>query len=537
MARSHVRNASQLFEFSKSLSRPSLRLAASGLSGLLLFACFPSLDWDLLVWVACLPLLIAVVSEPQLVRAFFLGFLAGAIFLAGNCYWFVIVTKRYGGLSTALAVGVLAAFVIGFSIFLGVFGLVESWVARRSVPLALMLSPFLWVSLELARTYYFIAGFPWNLLGYAVEATGLKQLAAFTAVYGLSFLAMATSALAAWALLEPSRRWVRTALAIWLGALAVTNWIATPPLLPPGSNDVYLVQPNVPLEEKALEHWVPEHDRGPLDRLVAMTLESRARNASSLASPPLLIWSENPAPFYFNRDPLFREAMERMAREAQAYVVAGTVNFVGNDVMRPTNTAVVLDPEGRVQLEYDKIHLVPFGEYVPDWVPAGVGKITSEVGNYVAGSKYVTARTPAGTLSIFICYEAIFPQLVRRLVPPEPGVLVNISNDAWYGDSSAAEQHLMMARLRAVENGRFLLRATNDGITAVIDPYGRVVEQLPRRRQMVLPGHFNYLGGRTFYSAYGDVFAWMCVMLTVFSLAGTMVPKQAFHKTVIVNHQ
>src|SRR2546425_2012427 len=183
------------------LEQPRFRCLASVLSGLLLFACFPKLDWNLLVWAACFPLLAAVVSEPRLVRAFFLAYLSGAVFLAGSCYWFVIVMERYGGLSPALAVGVLLLFAVVFSVIFGAFGLVEAWVARRSRMTALALSPFLWVSLELARTY-FLTGVPWNLLGYAVQPSGLSQLASVTAVYGLSFLAVATSALLASALLS-----------------------------------------------------------------------------------------------------------------------------------------------------------------------------------------------------------------------------------------------------------------------------------------------------------------------------------------------
>jgi apolipoprotein N-acyltransferase len=165
-----------------------------------------------------------------------------------------------------------------------------------------------------------------------------------------------------------------------------------------------------------------------------------------------------------------------------------------------------------VQLAYDKIHLVPFGEYVPAWAfPSLVGKITYEAGDFVPGTSCRTAQTADGGIGLFICYEAIFPQLVRRLVPEGPGVLVNISNDAWFGDSAAPFQHLEMACLRAIENRRYLLRGTNDGVTAVIDPYGRVAARLSRHQQAVLVGRFAYLSERTFYTAYGDVFAWLCV--------------------------
>ncbi len=463
-----------------------------------------------------MPLLASLASERNLARAFWFGYLSGAIFLAGSCYWFVGVVERYGGLSPPLAVGVLALFLIVFSIFYGVFGLVVAWVARLSLPLALALSPFLWVSLELARTYYVGGGFPWNLLGYAVRPIGLRQLASFTAVYGLSFLGVSASALLGWVLLGFRRKWVWCALVAWLALLIIANWISTPSPTTPGGNEGYLVQPNVPLEESAAEHWAPWRDPAPLERLVAMTLASLDREGKSSPAPPLVVWSENPAPFYFSRDPVFRRAVENMARKSHAYVIVGTVAFLGNNDAQPQNSAVVLDPEGQMLMQYDKIHLVPFGEYVPSWAfPGKVGKITSGVGNYVPGSSYKVARISQGTIGICICYEAIFPQLVRRIVSEGAGVLVNISNDAWYGDSSAAFQHLEMASLRAIENHRFLLRVTNDGITAVIDPNGRVVAEFPRHKSGVLPARFAFVAGRTFYSAHGDLFAWFCVVVSV----------------------
>jgi apolipoprotein N-acyltransferase len=517
---------------------PSLRWAAAALSGVLMFACFPRPNWNLMVWSACLPLLATLLSEQSLARAFGLAYLSGAIFLAGSCYWFIEVMQRYGKLSSTLAVGVLVLFVVIFAMFFGLFGLAETWMARRSISQALLLSPFLWVSMEIARTYL-ITGFPWNLLGYAVSPSGLRQLASVTAVYGLSFLAVGTSALLAGVSLGPRRKAWGIALAGWVALLAVGDLIFSPPVMPPGTDQVYLLQPNVPLDESVLEGWVPWRNREQLEGLVGTTVKAACQGLPTIAAPwmdcsgartasgpssPLVIWAENPAPFYFDRDPIFREAMQRMARSTHAYVVFNTVTFAAQDATQPRNSAMVLDPEGRLVVEYDKIHLVPFGEYVPWWAfPGKVGKITSEIGDFVPGSNYQVADAREGKIGVFICYEAIFPQLVRRLVAAGAGVLVNISNDAWYGDSSAAFQHLEMARLRAVENGRFLLRATNDGITAIVDPYGRIVTRLPRHQRLVLAARFDYLGRKTFYTAYGDVFAWLCVAVA----AGMLVWRAA----------
>ena len=243
--------------------------------------------------------------------------------------------------------------------------------------------------------------------------------------------------------------------------------------------------------------------------------------ASYATQPPILIWAENPAPFFFTRDPIFRNARENMARQTHAIVIANTIIPLDAGEKAITNSAITLDSDGREVSRYDKIHLVPFGEYVPFWaLPGLVHKITSEVGNFVAGSSYPVAKLPEGNIGVFICYEAIVPQLARQLVANGAGVLVNISNDAWYGDSAAAYQHLEMARLRAIENHRYMLRATNNGLTALIDPYGRVQEELPRYQRLAMLARFDFETRQTFYSAHGDVFAWLCAALAGLMLVG-----------------
>jgi apolipoprotein N-acyltransferase len=502
---------------------------ASVLSGFFLVACLPKINHPL-VWIAVLPLLLVLVGETSLWRAFACAYLSGAIFFGGSCYWFVQVTRQYGGLSLSLALTALLAFVLVFSFFFGAFGLVVGGVARRSPALALALSPFLWVAMELARTFL-ITGFPWDLLGYAVPFAGLRQIACVTGVYGLSFLAATTSALAAWAFLRWRSKWPRLALGGWAALLLIGNWAFAPPAFAKGPNLALLVQPNVPLDEASATIWAPWLNPTKLNQLVNMSLDALSDQKRSegiafnekeqqhVVAPPLIIWAENPAPFYFTRDRVFRSAVERMARQGGAYVVVNTVVPLGQGPAQITNSAVVVDPEGREILQYDKMHLVPFGEYVPDWAfPNKIGKITGEVGNFVPGTSYRVAPTPQGAIGIFICYEDIFPQLVRRITLAGAQVLVNICNDAWYGNSAAAYQHLEMARFRAIENRRYLLRATNDGITALIDPYGRVEKQIPRRRAMVLPASFSYCRGQTFYTKRGDAFAWLCV-----ALAGAVV--------------
>jgi apolipoprotein N-acyltransferase len=534
-------------------SRPAgWRYAASILCGLLLVGCFPGLHWHFLVWVAVAPLLVALTSSSRLRQVLLLGYITGAVFMAGSCYWLVYVMQRYGNLSAALSVGVVALLALIFALFFGAFGLAVGWAARRSQGWALIISPFAWVAAELARTYL-ITGFPWNLLGYAVAADGLRQLASVTAVYGLSFLAVATSAVLvavgrSGGAATARQAWLApTLFAGWVVLLLIANRLLAPPVAKPGPDVAYLLQPDVPLDEWVQEKWAPWRDPRPLNRLVTDSLAGicsqtpapngagslvlapalvqgltdGGENASSGGAAPvrIIIWAENPAPFYFPRDPVFAGAMAALARQAQAYVVFNTVTFAGPDYTLPKNSAIVLAPTGLSLLQYDKIHLVPFGEYVPAWAfPGKIGKITAQVGDFVPGSEYRTAASPKGAIGVFICYEDIFPQLVRRLTPVGPGVLVSISNDSWYDDSPAAAQHLEIARFRAVENRRYLLRATNDGITTAIDPYGRILESLPRHVERVLCARFAFVKVSTFYTLHGDVFAWLCVAMTLLIL-------------------
>jgi apolipoprotein N-acyltransferase len=507
-----------------------VRWVAGALSGFFLVACFPKLDLHPLVWIAVLPLLIVVASESSPWRAFGWACVSGAMFFAGNCYWFIEVIRQYGGLRLSIIMPLMVLFVAVFSVFLGAFGLVVGWVARKSPNRALLLSPFLWVAMEMARTYL-ITGFPWNLLGYAVQSAGLRQIACVTGVYGLSFLAVTTSALGAWAFLHWNTRLPSLLLVGWAVLLLIGNWAFAPPAPTKGTNLALLVQPNVPLDEASATSWAPWLNPTKLNQLVNMSLnalstEERRENTAldekgqpHIVASPLIIWAENPAPFYFTRDPVFRNAVEGMARLGRAYVVVNTVVPLGLGPSAITNSAVVVDPEGHEILQYDKMHLVPFGEYVPAWAfPEKIGKLTAEVGNFVPGTSYRVAPTPEGAIGVFICYEDIFPQLVRRIALAGAQVLVNISNDAWYGDSAAAYQHLEMARFRAIENRRYLLRATNDGITVSIDPYGRVEKRVARYRTTVLPANFSYRRGQTFYTKHGDAFAWLCTVL-----AGVMV--------------
>jgi len=238
--------------------------------------------------------------------------------------------------------------------------------------------------------------------------------------------------------------------------------------------------------------------------------------------PDLILWPESPAPF-FASDPIFRDAMTKFAQQAQAWMVVGNIGIenpsAGVEKSRDFNSAQLISPTGEFLGRYDKIHLVPFGEYVPfKSVFSFVGGLTEAVGDFTPGH----TRTPLvggdRKLGVFICYESIFPNEVRQLTQQGAEVLVNISNDGWYGDSGAWAQHLNQARMRAVENNRWLLRDTNTGLTASIDPYGRVVASIPRHERAALAAPYSPIAETTFYAEHGDWLAYACAIISLGAL-------------------
>jgi apolipoprotein N-acyltransferase len=283
---------------------------------------------------------------------------------------------------------------------------------------------------------------------------------------------------------------------------------------------------------------------GEMDELEKISVDAARQNTGSAQAAKLIIWPEVPAPFYF-RDPKFAARAERIARDSGASFLAGVVEWREgpNNRLLPYNSAVLLDPTGKRVFQYDKIHLVPFGEYVPlRRLLTFASQLTAEVGGFQAGTAYSTGelpdepapwemRTPGAPhkFGAFICFEAVFPNLVRQFTVGGAELLINISNDGWYGRSAAPDQHLAMARVRAVENRRWLLRATNNGFTVAIDPYGREVARLAPDVRGVLRAPFSFRSDRTIYSRFGDWFAWVCVILAIgfFVGAGLAPPRGA----------
>ena len=507
---------------------------------------FPLPNLYVLSWIGLAPLLIALLQtrEPEALQlreairlrpatpaqGFLLGYVCGILWYAGTCYWIYATMRQYGGVNAAAAVGILILFCLYLGLYHGVFGLLVSLLARRQIRWALVLSPFAWVAVELARTR--ITGFPWDLLGIAqVDNISLARIASVTGVYGISLeIMLVNAALAAAFVVQREKR--KSLLLVAVGAAIVLQagrWIAPPPVT--ADRSAVLVQANIPILEGA--DWTKDYFDSTLRDLTSVSLASSSGSThadSFFPRPTLIVWPESPAPFYSN-DPNFRDALSTLARQSDAWILAGNLG-VRNASQTPDqtsqiyNSASLISPQGEWTGRYDKVHLVPFGEYVPyRRMFAFAGGLTKEVGDFSRGTSRRPLEADGARFGVFICYESVFPDEVRRFAANGAQVFVNISNDGWYGDSGAYAQHLKQARMRAIENERWLLRDTNTGVTAAIDPYGRVVARVPRKLRTALVAPYALSNVTTFYTRHGDWFAFLCAIILLAALVASLFTK------------
>lgn len=459
-------------------------------TALLLIAVQPGPDVAWLAFVALTPLLIAVAREPRAPHRFVLGWAAGIVYWFIHCNWIQFVLEVHGGMGRWGGWGAFILFALYKALHLGVFALFAGWLTGRWwSPVALAA---LWVGIE--RTHGTFA-FAWLALGNAgIDMGPLLRVAPLIGVYGISFLfALTAAALAS----------MRVRVMAW-SVLPLVVFLL--PGIAPSSptTSAVVLQPN--LDEEA--QWTTESATAMQQRLIARSLQ-----AAEASHAPLIIWPESPGPLYYSTDPQFKAAAEGLALAAHASFLFGTVGYTKDNA--PLNSAMMLSPEGRPVDRYDKVNLVPFGEFVPPLF-SFVNRITKEAGDFTSGTRVSPLPYGSRRLGTFICYESAFPNFVRQL---GGDALVNISNDGYFGRSYARAQHLSLVRMRAVENHRWIVRATNDGVSAVVDPSGRVTERLQPFVETAATVHFGYENGITPYARYGDWFAWICLAASL-SCAG-----------------
>ena len=510
-----------------------------GLSAILQVLIFPLPGIYVLSWFALAPLIVAVLrarpaGELEITgsvrlqpatpgQAFLLSYLCGILWYAGTCYWIYDTMRHFGGLSAPAAALALFLFCCYLGLYHGFFGLLLSLLAGpgRDYRRALVVSPFLWVGVELARTR--VTGFPWNLLGIAqVDNAALCRIAGWSGVYGISFeIALVNVAVAAAFLIPREKRAAMLVAALAAAAVLQAGVLVEPPAVK-ADHLALLVQQNLSVSA----NWTPPLFQRTLSELTDLTVKS---TSASPAKINLTVWPESPAPFFTN-DARFRDAVSQMARSNNAWAVTGAIGTAPPVVGRETtefNSAALISPAGDWSARYDKVHLVPFGEFLPfPSLFSFAGGLTKEVGEFGRGESRAPLEGGSTRLGVFICYESVFPDEVRQFADGGAQVFVNISNDGWYGDSGAYAQHLNQTRMRALENNRWLLSATNTGVTASIDPWGRVVARLPRKERAALIAPYALTSETTFYTRHGDWFAFACAIISLGALFSRFVSRK-----------
>ena len=490
------------------------------LTGLLLAASFPKCGQHYLAWIAFIPLIAYVHLARSPARAFRGGCLAGGVELFVLLVWMPEVLHLYGGLDPWLAWTGYALLVLLLSSFSGAACLATKALMLRGGDCCILLFPAVWVLVEFLQTAIPFGGFPWLATGYTqTENLALIQMADVTGVFGVSFLVVWFPAAALFAGLHRGRGmrawWPILAAAALLavglgyGRARLARWAGVRP-----DHTAVMLQANLRADASpgALREAYPAGYVRMLDSAPPSRID-------------LLILPESPTPVFYQQDETLRQTVSELARRATFGLVFNNIRIGDADGgMRSYNSAYFLDAGGGLTGVYDKIHLVPFGEYIPmKGLFVFMRTITQDVGEFDRGNVYALPRVGGERVNATICFEAIFPGLVRRFVRDGSRLIVNLTNDGWYGRSSAPFQHFNIARWRAVENRRYFLRSANTGISAVIEPTGRVQTATGILERAVCEGRFAFVAQQTFYTRYGDVFVWLCAMIVF----GCAVPAYA----------
>jgi apolipoprotein N-acyltransferase len=484
-------------------------LLLSASSGLLLALSFPRPNLFWLAWVALIPLLLVVKERP-----FAGGFTCGVVFFGVVLYWLNVVMTTYGGLAPVFSVIAYLLLIVYLSLFFGA----ATWVSQRlleiyRLPLLVSL-PVAWVALEYLRGWLF-SGFPWALLGYSQQDFSLAiQSADITGVYGISLLLVAVNCALAWLIAAPRRRlaWAGAGLVVLMliSHMGYGYWRSS---TISDERDqglrLALIQGNI---EQGVK-WLPEQMAQTIEIYRQLSLQAAGQESGQ--SLDLLVWPEAATPFFLQEATLLAQSVRQLPQEAGSALLVGSPAYVrgAQGEISYYNSAYLLSGQGQELGRSDKQHLVPFGEYVPFFGLFGfVDKLVAGTGDFSSGESR-PLELKGHKIGVLICYEAIFPRLARSYTRLGSELLVNLTNDAWFGRSSAPYQHLAMTRFRAIENRIWVARAANTGISALISPSGKVVAATPLFERLSLGGTVGLGAETTFYTRYGDLFALVCLGL------------------------
>jgi len=477
---------------------------------------FPNFESWFLAWIGLVPLLVAIARRPAPGRALILGWATGTVFFYVTCYWLTYSMIHYGGVPAVLAYLLLIPGAVVIGIFPGIFAALMALAIRRWGHMALLLAPVFWTAMEWARLG--VTGQLWNAIGYSQAFhSALIQPAIWGGVYAVSFIILAINSAVALLIINWSSE--TRVVAGLVTAFVVGVLLITPSLPFTGLSDysshvkIVALQPNVPM--KAVKSV--EETKELLNR--HLSLSTNALKSLPTGHASLVVWPESPMNFTYASDRAFQEVVRSFTQENRTSLILNSLEPAPSN--GSYNSALLINEEGRLISQYDKIRLMPFGEYVPlpQWLP-GASLITGIVGEFTPGSRYTVMHVGQGyegySAGVFICIESAYPWIPRRLTNEGADVLINISNDGYLGPTAVMRQHLANAIFRAVENRRPVVRVTNTGLSALIDRKGVIREQTePFQTDVRIWGLELSAEQTTFYTRRGDLFVQICAAITL----------------------
>ena len=496
----------------------SLHYFWAAVSGALLVVSFPNYTLWPVAFIFLVPLLLCVEGKSGR-EAFLLGAFAGVVAYVGLIYWVVVAVHRYGNIPLPLAIPILLLLAIYLSLYWGVFTFLISAIKAKSQWAMLLVFPVLWVGLEYARSFL-LSGFPWVLVGYTQYSNTLFiQLADITGVYGVSFLIILINTLIYLWLVpkKDGRKGSKKHKVLLIPSLCILilvvltcaygYWRVHYPYKTEKGITVGLAQGNIPQDIK----WDAAFKKRTMTIYHDLSLRLEEQ------SPALVVWPETAFPDYFPSGTELDAAVMTIPQETGAYLLFGSLTEKSKGKRRMVyNSAYLLSPQRQIIGQYDKMHLVPFGEYVPLSAHFPAFNALAGVGNITAGKETIIFRLPRGRFGVLVCFEVIFPELCRINVRKGADFMVTITNDAWFGRTSAPLQHLSQACFRAIENRVWLVRAANTGISAFVDPWGRIKKSSNLFTQEILVEEIGFKTSElTFYTKHGDLFACACLLLAL----------------------
>jgi apolipoprotein N-acyltransferase len=487
-------------------------------SGILLVQGFQPLDLYILPWVALVPLLMALRGKES-GTAFLLGWLTGFIWFLGTIYWIFHSVYFYGHIPAAVSVLMLVLLCLYLGSYVGLFSMLFNAVSKDSRLPALLTVPLLWVSLEFMRTYL-LTGYPWALLAYSqYKMLALIQIADITGVYGVSFLVAALNGLIFDIVVNRERKRLPAAgIVVFTVIILISLFYGSGKLAEDEAGrqfNVSVVQGNIPQDKK----WDSAFQKEVIDTYKRLTLKALSDR------PDMVVWPETSLPFVFGYDEVLSEDTVSFAEGLGTHLLFGSIFLDRRDPEEAgiANSAILLSPEGGIEV-YSKIHLVPYGEYIPfrNLIPFAK-RLTAGIGDFNSGKEFVVMEPPFARIGNLICYEIIFPGLVRSFVERGADVLVTITNDAWFGRTSAPYQHFVVAVFRAIEHRVPVIRAANTGISGFIDSRGRIRQKSGIFVEAVLNYQVSAGTESTLYTEHGDIFAWLCVFGSLVLVTGRII--------------